>query len=74
MKLAEIIGENVRVLMAMKQVTVSKVLQETNISRTTLTAIKSGEFKMIKTRTLETLANYFNVTVAQLVTPFKEGK
>lgn len=72
MKLAEIIGENVRVLMAMKQVTVSKVLQETNISRTTLTAIKSGEFKMIKTRTLETLANYFNVTVAQLVTPFKE--
>lgn len=72
MKLAEIIGENVRVLMAMKQVTVSKLHQETNISRTTLTTIKTGEFKMIQTRILETLANYFEVTVAQLVTPFKE--
>lgn len=72
MKLAEIIGENLRVLMAVKQVTVSEVHQETNISRSTLATIKSGEFKMIQTRILETLANYFEVTVAQLVTPFKE--
>ena len=74
MDLAKTIGTNLRILMAIKVVSSTELYQDTKIARSTITSIRSGNFKMIQTKTLETLADYFGVSVAQLVTPFKEEK
>lgn len=72
MELAEIIGENLRVIMAIQGRNITDIYNETGIARSTITSIRKGKFKMIQTKSLQTLADCLNVTVAQLVTPFKE--
>lgn len=72
MELAEIIGENLRVLMAIRKIRVGELSTKSGISRNTITTLRKGKFKMIQTKSLQTLADCINVTVAQLVTPFRE--
>ncbi|MBT9676765.1 helix-turn-helix domain-containing protein [Levilactobacillus brevis] len=74
MELAEIIGENLRVLMAIRKMRVGELSTKSGISRNTITTLRKGKFKMIQTKSLQKLADCLNVTVAQLVTPFKEEK
>lgn len=72
MELAEIIGENLRVLMAIRKIRVGELSTKSGISRNTITTLRKGKFKMIQTKSLQALADCLNVTVAQLVTPFRE--
>lgn len=68
MSLSEIIGENLRVIMAIRCRSITGIYNETGISRTTITSMRKGEFKMIQTNSLSKLAQCLGVSVADLVT------
>ena len=53
---------NLAVLLAQRRLTISKVSQDTGISRTTLTALTGGRAKGIQFDTLNALCQYLNVT------------
>lgn len=66
MKINEVLAENIRVLMAIKEKKVSHVSVETGIARSTLTSITKGKITRIDFRTLETLSRYFGIEIYQL--------
>ncbi|ARW21834.1 helix-turn-helix domain-containing protein [Levilactobacillus brevis] len=68
MNLSEIIGENLRVIMAIRYRSITDIYNETGISRTTITSMRKGDFKMIQLNTLDKLAQCLEVSVADLVT------
>lgn len=61
---------NLSVLLAERRKKISMVSFETGISRTTLTALSNNNFKGIQTETLNTLCNYLNVTVNDIISHF----
>lgn len=68
MNLSEIIGENIRVNAAIKQLHLRDLVNATGLSKTALIRIKKGDFKMIRINTLDALAQCLEVSVADLVT------
>ncbi|WP_024526795.1 helix-turn-helix domain-containing protein [Levilactobacillus brevis] len=68
MSLSEIIGENLRVIMAIRCRSITDIYNETGISRTTITSMRKGDFKIIQLNTLDKLAQCLEVSVADLVT------
>ena len=70
---AKIIGENMRLLMAIKQHNVAEIAKDAGISRTTVIKLRNGNSNAVQLNTLEKVASYFNVTVADLVTKHHLG-
>ncbi|KGH41366.1 hypothetical protein AMBR_LLDLPDMO_01761 [Lactiplantibacillus plantarum] len=70
---AMIIAENIRIQMAINNIHVTDMANNIGISRNTITNLKSGRMKMIQIRTLENVANYFEITVGELVTEHHLG-
>ncbi|MFP4878672.1 helix-turn-helix domain-containing protein [Mammaliicoccus sciuri] len=66
MAINEVLAENIRVLMAIKNVKISHVALETGIARSTLTDITKGKTKQISFGTLEKLSNYFDIETYKL--------
>lgn len=56
------IKNNFNELMAQKKLKITRVSNDTGISRPTLTSLTRGESKGIQYDTLNTLCNYFNIT------------
>lgn len=67
MELPEIIGENLRVIMAAKRYRIVDVVNGTSLSRGTLMHLRSGEFKDTGIMTLEKLAKFLDVGIDQLI-------
>lgn len=67
------ISTNLKILLAERNLTISKVCEDTGISRTTLTALCSNKSKGIQFDTLDTLCNYLNVFPENILTfsPYK---
>lgn len=59
---------NLAVLLAERHLTISKVSEDTHLSRTTLTALTGGSAKGIQFETLNTLCQYLKVTPGELFT------
>ena len=57
---------NLKSILQEKQLKITKVSNDTGISRTTLTFLSNGEAKGIQFSTLETLCNYLNITTNEL--------
>ena len=57
---------NLSVLLAERRLTLSKVSEDTRISRTTLTALTAGHAKGVQFDTLNTLCQYLNVAPGDL--------
>ena len=57
---------NLSVLLAERRLTISRVSQDTRLSRTTLTALASGSAKGIQFDTLNTLCQYLKTTPGEL--------
>lgn len=55
---------NLAVLLAERQIKITKVAKETGISRTTLTALSTGRPKGVQFETINTLCRYLGVTPA----------
>ncbi|ANI95824.1 helix-turn-helix transcriptional regulator [Lactiplantibacillus plantarum] len=70
---AKIIGENIRLWMAIKQHNVTEIAKDAGISRTTVIKLRNGNSNAAQLNTLEKIASYFNVTVADLVTKHHLG-
>lgn len=68
MSLSKIIGENLRVIMAIKSRRVNELANEAGISRNTVTTLRKGKFKMIQINSLDKLSQCLEVSVADLVT------
>ncbi|WP_436894710.1 helix-turn-helix domain-containing protein [Mammaliicoccus sciuri] len=66
MAINEVLAENIRVLMAIKNVKLSRVSLETGIARSTLTDVSKGKTKQISFRTLERLSSYFDIETYKL--------
>lgn len=62
------ISTNLKILLAERSLTISKVCEDTGISRTTLTALCSNKSKGIQFDTLDTLCNYLNVLPEDILT------
>lgn len=62
-----IIADNLRVLLKMKKTTESKVAQDLNIPVMTIRRLLSGETMDPRVFTLKTLADYFNVSIDNLL-------
>ena len=60
------IKNNFNELMAQKKLKITRVSNDTGISRPTLTSLTRGESKGIQYDTLNTLCNYFNITPCEL--------
>lgn len=56
------IRNNFNILMAERQLKITRVANDTRISRTTLTALSQEQSKGVQLDTLNTLCNYFNIT------------
>ena len=56
------IKNNFNELMAQKKLKITRVFNDTGISRPTLTSLSRNEGKGIQYDTLNTLCNYFNIT------------
>lgn len=57
-----------RELLAERNLKVTKVQQDTGLSRPTLNAIKYGRSKGIQLETIDVLCNYFKITPGELFT------
>ena len=57
-----------RELLAERNLKVTKVQQDTGLSRPTLNAIKYGRSKGIQLETIDVLCNYFKITSGELFT------
>ena len=66
MEINKIVAQNIRVLMAKEEKTISDVFRETGIARSCVTDISKGLTKQISFGTLEKLSNYFHVEVYKL--------
>ena len=62
------ITTNLKILLAERNLTISKVCDDTGISRTTLTALCSNKSKGVQFDTLDTLCNYLNVLPEDILT------
>lgn len=67
------IESRLRVILAEKYLTISKVSADTGISRTTLTALSKNHCKGIHINTLNTLCMYLNVLPSDLLASTKGG-
>lgn len=56
------IRNNFNILMAERQLKITRVANDTHLSRTTLTALSQEQSKGVQLDTLNTLCNYFNIT------------
>lgn len=56
------IRNKLAVLMAERQLKITKIANDTNISRTTLTALAQNESKMIQNDTINTICKYLKIT------------
>ncbi|MDN6062818.1 helix-turn-helix domain-containing protein [Staphylococcus simulans] len=66
MEINKIVAQNIRILMAKEEKTISEVYRDTNIARSSLTDISKGRTKQISFKTLEKLSKYFQVEVYKL--------
>lgn len=66
--LNKVIAENIRVLMAIRQIRAGELARNSGVSRNTLNSLRKGDFKMIQIRTLESVAKILDVTPAELLT------
>lgn len=57
---------NLAVLLAARQLRISKVSTETKISRTTLTALSQNDFKGVQVDTMNTLCQYLGIDTGEL--------
>ncbi|MCY1584428.1 helix-turn-helix transcriptional regulator [Staphylococcus pettenkoferi] len=67
MNLNEVLGTNIRILMARDKITVSKLAKEAGIARSTITSYRDGHIKMINLEVLDTIADYFGVNASVLL-------
>lgn len=67
MKLNEIIAENLRVGMALKNLSVGEIAKETGLSINTVSGVKNNREKR-KLSTLAKISQYLGITVKDLVT------
>jgi len=61
-----VVQSNLAVLLAERRLKISKIAKDTGLSRTTLTALRSGTCKGIQFSTINTLCLYLKVTPEQL--------
>ena len=58
---------NLKVLLAERNISISKLSEDTHISRTTITSLCNNTSKGIHFDTLETLCNYLKITPAEFI-------
>ena len=64
----KVIAENIRVLMAIRQIRVGELARDSGVVRNTINSLCKGDFRMIQIRTLESVAKVLDVTPAELLT------
>lgn len=69
--LNEIIAENLRVTMAIRQCKVKNLAKTTGLSRNTLTTLRLGKFKMVQLNSIDKICQALSITPADL---FNEGR
>ena len=62
------VKSNLSTLLGIKRIRISDVARDTKISRTTLTALYYDKSEAVSSRVLETLCNYLNCEVGDILT------
>ena len=68
MNTAQTVADNLRHYMFINDISITRLAELTNLSRNTVTNVRSGKSEMVKFETLEKVSNELGIEVQQLFT------